>query len=83
MIDHSRSLLLSAAVVAACVLSACAQAPVQRPAQTAQGEAAAAEGPKVRAEPLPNLELTGQILYQTILAEVAGQRGNLGLSATA
>jgi tetratricopeptide (TPR) repeat protein len=39
--------------------------------------------PKVRVEPLPQQELTGQILYQTLLAEIAGQRGNLDLSASA
>lgn len=82
MTDSSRPLFLSAAVAAACVLSACAQAPALRPAETGQGEAAAAL-PKARVEPLPRLELTGQILYQALLAEVAGQRGNTGLSASA
>jgi tetratricopeptide (TPR) repeat protein len=36
-----------------------------------------------RSEPLPNVELTPQILYQILLGEVAGQRGNLALSASA
>lgn len=83
MTESSRSLLLPATVAAACVLSACAQAPALRPAEAAQAETAAAAAPKARIEPLPNLELTGQILYQALLAEVAGQRGNLGLSASA
>lgn len=78
MIDLPRFLLFPAAVAAALMLSACAQAPVQPPA-----EAASEAQPKERAEPLPNQELTGQILYQTLLAEIAGQRGNLGLSASA
>lgn len=32
---------------------------------------------------LPKLTLTPQILYQTLLAEIAAQRGNLGLAASA
>jgi tetratricopeptide (TPR) repeat protein len=78
MIDLTRPLLYSAAVAATFVLSACAQAPVQPPAK-AVGEAK----PKAHVEPLPNQELTGQIVYQALLAEIAGQRGNLGLSASA
>ncbi len=39
--------------------------------------------PRERVEPLPNQELTGQIVYQALLAEIAGQRGNFGLSASA
>lgn len=76
---------LTAAVAAACLLSACAQVPPQRPvaADGATAGAAAPAAPKARLEPLPRLELTGQILYQTLLAEIAGQRGNLGLSASA
>lgn len=38
---------------------------------------------KARIEPLPAQELTPQILYQALLAEIAGQRGNLGLSSSA
>ncbi|MBV6475732.1 MAG: Beta-barrel assembly-enhancing protease [Rhodocyclaceae bacterium] len=64
------------ALVIPLVLAACAQAPVQPAAETAPA-------PKERAENLPKQELTGQILYQTLLAEIAGQRGNLGLSASA
>ncbi len=68
-----------AAIVAALVISACAQAPAREvPAQPAP-EAK----PKERLEPLPKQELTGQILYQALLAEIAGQRGNFGLSASA
>ena len=39
--------------------------------------------PKARIEPLPNLELTPQILYQALLAEIAVQRGGAELSASA
>ena len=78
MIDSFRPLLFPVAVVAALMLSACAQAPARQSA-----EAAPEVQPKVRVEPLPQQELTGQILYQTLLAEIAGQRGNLDLSASA
>jgi len=55
-----------AAIVAALMISACAQAPAREvPAQPAP-EAK----PKERVEPLPNQELTGQILYQALLAEI-------------
>ena len=78
MIDSFRPLLFPVAVVAALMLSACAQAPARQSA-----EAAPEVQPKARVEPLPQQELTGQILYQTLLAEIAGQRGNLDLSASA
>jgi tetratricopeptide (TPR) repeat protein len=78
MIDSFRPLLFPVAVVAALMLSACAQAPARQSV-----EAAPEVQPKVRVEPLPQQELTGQILYQTLLAEIAGQRGNLDLSASA
>ena len=78
MIDSFRPLLFPVAVVAAFILSACTQAPARQSA-----EAAPEVQPKARVEPLPQQELTGQILYQTLLAEIAGQRGNLDLSASA
>lgn len=78
MIDSFRPLLFPVAVVAAFILSACAQAPARQSA-----EAAPEVQSKARVEPLPQQELTGQILYQTLLAEIAGQRGNLDLSASA
>ncbi len=79
MILMPRSLQIAAVFAPILVLSACAQAPVQRPAEPASE----ALQPKERVEPLPKQELTAQILYQTLLAEIAGQRGNLGLSASA
>ena len=78
MIDSFRPLLFPVAVVAAFILSACTQAPARQSA-----EAAPEVQSKARVEPLPQQELTGQILYQTLLAEIAGQRGNLDLSASA
>jgi tetratricopeptide (TPR) repeat protein len=74
----------------ALALSACAQLPARAPAPPApaasetqaQPIAHTAE-PPARVEPLPNQELTPQIVYQLLLAEIAGQRGDLGLSASA
>ena len=40
-------------------------------------------GQTVRVPPLPDVELTRQITYQLLLGEVAAQRGELGLSASA
>ncbi len=66
------------------VVTACVQAPAQRPGGDAVPAQPAREAkPKERIEPLPAQELTGQILYQALLAEIAGQRGNIGLSASA
>lgn len=73
----------SAAVAAAFLLSACAQGPVQHPAGAEPVKPLREAKPKERTEPLPKQELTGQILYQALLAEIAGQRGNFGLSASA
>ena len=70
------------ALVLPLALTACAQAPLQPPAATAPAPAPA-PAPKVGAENLPKQALTGQILYQMLLAEIAGQRGNLGLSTSA
>lgn len=77
------------------LLGACAQKPVQEPVKPAaepvvnQGEpnqpeskAAAAPAPVPKTE-LPNQELTEAVLYEYLLAEIAGQRGSIGLSAQA
>lgn len=77
---------LSAALAAAFFLAACAQAPARAPAEAATAAAPAkaeARPEQERIEPLPKEELTGQILYQLLLAEIAGQRGNFALSAAA
>ncbi|MBI4989496.1 MAG: tetratricopeptide repeat protein [Rhodocyclales bacterium] len=77
------SLPILAAVAAALVVTACAQAPDRRSGETDPAQTVREAKPKERAEPLPKQELTGQILYQALLAEIAGQRGNIGLSASA
>ena len=62
---------LFAAVLTLASASASAQAP------------AAAAAPLKEGDRLPKQELTGQILYQFLLAEIAAQRGQFGLSAKA
>lgn len=76
------------------LLAACAQRPVQQQNPAAQpavhrGEldqadsgASAAPAPAPQAN-LPNQELTEALLYEYLLAEIAGQRGSVGLSAQA
>lgn len=54
-----------------------AQAPAKAPTQ-----ATVTHVPE-KADRLPKLELTGQILYQFLLAEMAAQRGQFALSASA
>src|ERR1035437_9916418 len=78
------------------LLAACAQRPVQEAPQAAQGEtdqdkveqpASTAAGAPTPAPPpkpeLPNQELSEAVLYEYLLAEIAGQRGSVGLSAQA
>lgn len=77
----TRPLLL--ALVLPLLLGACAQTG-SKPSATA----AVAEQPEPvvvapRVPPLPDVELTRQITYQLLLGEVAAQRGELGLSASA
>ena len=49
----------------------------------APAPAAALPAPAKEEDKLPRQELTGQILYQFLLAEIAAQRGQFGLSANA
>ena len=92
---YNRSLPLAGLVLA---LAACAQQPQQQPApaaapapvlsqagQTAPDAVAPAPAPHpVAANPdLPRQELTEAVLYEYLLAEIAGQRGSVGLSAQA
>ncbi len=78
------------------LLAACAQRPVQQAPQAAQAatdqdkveqpaqDAAGAPTPAPAPKPeLPNQELTEALLYEYLVAEIAGQRGSIGLSAQA
>jgi tetratricopeptide (TPR) repeat protein len=78
------------------LFAACAQRPVQQAPQADQSEtdqdeieqpAANAAGVPIAAPAprpaLPNQELTEAVLYEYLLAEIAGQRGSVGLSAQA
>lgn len=62
------------------LLSACA--PMQAK-KTPEPQAAAAPAPAEVAPNLPKQELTEQVLYELLLAEVAGQRGNIPLASDA
>lgn len=66
------------------LLGACAQTGKQAPgiADEAAAPVAAVPAPP-RAPVLPDVELTRQITYQLLLGEIAAQRGELGLSASA
>jgi tetratricopeptide (TPR) repeat protein len=76
------------------LLAACAQSPVQEaasPAAAAVSEdepdqpastAAGAPAPAAKRD-LPNQDLTEAVLYEYLLAEIAGQRGSIGLAAQA
>lgn len=64
------------------LIGACA-APVQKPADAAAAATAPAAptAPAVRPEPTrPSVELTGDLLYRIMLAEIAGQRGELNVA---
>ncbi len=82
-----RCILLAGSILA---LAACAQQP-QRAAPTAapaaisdQAAPKVADATAVAAQPdLPKQELTEAVLYEYLLAEIAGQRGALGLSVQA
>ncbi|HZW24795.1 MAG TPA: tetratricopeptide repeat protein [Gallionella sp.] len=65
-------------VAGSLLLTACAQVP--RQAEPA-APAAATESPKAEAGPvLPNVELTGELLYEYLLTEIASQRGHQALA---
>jgi tetratricopeptide (TPR) repeat protein len=83
---------LAAVLLAAAALAGCAGNPPQLADRGSQGESdsdelsgdtqGAAPEPEIRS-PLPKQELTEELLYEYLLAEIAGQRGNIGLSAQA
>jgi tetratricopeptide (TPR) repeat protein len=64
------------------LLVACVQQP-QRAADAAPAEAAHAAKPEPRQPPLPNIELSDQILYQYLVGEVASQNGDYALATSA
>lgn len=71
-------------VLCLALLGACAQQP-QRASDAAAAEAAAqaAKSEPPRQPPLPNIELSDQILYQYLVGEVAAQSGDYALASTA
>ena len=92
------ALILAAALAAGCSIQKAGVKPAQeqpavvgevQPAPAAADDdddetptpAAQAQAPRI--ENLPKQELTPQILYQLLVAEIAGQRGNMALSTRA
>ncbi|HLB15673.1 MAG TPA: tetratricopeptide repeat protein [Burkholderiales bacterium] len=83
---HLARAALPLLLAAACAIAGCAgstprtvdaEAPPAKPAT-------AADMPDLAARPeLPNVELTRELLYEFLIAEVAGQRGNVTLAAQA
>src|SRR5262245_24342158 len=81
---------LLAVATATCLAAACTtRTDAQKAEATDSAESksiAAAGRARAVAEPtpeLPNQDLTGDVLYEFLIAEIAGQRGNLALSAQA
>jgi tetratricopeptide (TPR) repeat protein len=90
--SNARSLGVLAALLLACALAGCAGTASKSAASEAQtNEAeddadtlAASEPPETSAAPaLPSQDLTETVLYEFLLAEIATQRGNIGLAAQA
>jgi len=74
-------LLAAAGAIAGCAGSAPRTADAEDPPTKS---ATAADTPDLAARPeLPNVELTRELLYEFLIAEVAGQRGNVTLAAQA
>ncbi len=74
-----------AILLAALLLGACAQKPTQTAtaARDDDAERVEVEEAPASAASLPDVELTDQIVYEFLLAEIAGQRGNPVLAAQA
>jgi len=67
-------------ILASLLLSACAQTPKQALETDISNHE---ETQEVTSSKLPNVELSSELLYEFMLSEVAGQRGELGLAAEA
>lgn len=85
-------LFLATPLAAALALGACARAPVVADAAkpvVLPGGAVVDAAKKLpppappHVEPLPAMDLTGQILYQTLLGEIAAERGDVALTLRA
>ncbi|HTO50296.1 MAG TPA: tetratricopeptide repeat protein [Burkholderiales bacterium] len=83
----SRALLVAAAVGLAAACTTRTGGPEAAGTASEESQPIAAAGrTRAAAEPspeLPNQDLTGDVLYEFLIAEIAGQRGNLALSAQA
>lgn len=88
------AIVVAAALAAGCSLQNAGVRPATEQPTVAGQESTAADeddddtptrmqAPAPRIESLPSLELTPQILYQLLMAEIAGQRGNMALSTRA
>lgn len=84
MIKRIHSKVLAVACILL-LLGGCAHAPRQAVIPEGPAAAAATDKPAAmpRVEPLPDITLTPRILYQALVAEIAGQRGQMALSASA
>src|SRR5258706_8428233 len=79
----SRSLRLAGVLAAASIVAACASVPTTTAPQVAdESETTAAGAPEAAtansADPLPNVDLNSDLLYQLMAAEIAAQRGDVG-----
>lgn len=65
------------------LITACSQTSVKRPVAHAALAAAQSEATPAPTPNLPKQDLTPELLYQFLLAEIAGQRGEIGVSKAA
>lgn len=87
MTAHKLPASLLVLLVFPMLLAACASAPqpavAPKPAEQAVKSGKEAEKTPEKSPPLPNVELTDELLYRFLVAEVASQRGETGLAAQA